>query len=327
MDGWDSENARYYNNVENKDVQWLWYPYIPFGKLSLIQGDPGEGKTSLALKLASILSTGEILPSGAGIGKPQKVIYQAVEDSPSDTIKPRLTRYGADCRQIAFIEEAGDFRLHIDEDYLSEAIDSIGAKMLVLDPIQAFIAHGSDPSNVRQKMTTLSKVAEKTGCAIIMIGHMNKNEGGKDLYRGLGSIDVVAAARSVITVSRVEEGSSARLIRHIKSSLATNGEEFGFEITDTGDIEWIGPIEKDSEDIASQAKIRGGVKYERAKNILKEWLRDRDLPFSEIMLRIKAEGISQRTVSDAKKDIGVRSIKTADGWMWHLDRAVEAEEE
>lgn len=309
----------YFDAVKDNVVEWLWYPYIPYGKVTLIQGDPGEGKTSLALKIAATLSRGGCFPDGVGSGVCAKVLYQAMEDSPSDTIKPRLMRFGADCSRIAFLEDSGYFPSFSDEISLTTLIKKAGIRLMVLDPVQAFLCKDTETAGIRRKMTTLSQSAEKTGCAIIIIGHMNKNENGKDLYRGLGSIDVVAAARSVLTVERAGEGSSARVIRHIKSSLAAGGCDFGFEITDEGDIEWIGPIEKEKDDIAVQSGKRSGAKYGRAKELLFRWLEGTDLSFSEIMERFKDEGISQRTVSDAKRDIGIKSIKTADGWLWHLE--------
>ena len=313
------EVARFYSEIESTDVKWLWYPYIPYGKLTLVQGDPGEGKTSLVLKLAAILSHGGVMPDGIMEASPQKIIYQAAEDSPSDTIKPRLLHYGADCENIAFIEETGDYHMRLEENDLLDAIDGIGARLLVFDPIQAFINRESDGTGIRQKMTILSQVAEKSGCAIIMIGHMNKKENGKELYRGLGSIDIVAAARSVITISRAEEKSSARIIRHTKSSLTHSGSDFGFEISEDGDIEWIGVIENEADEVAEQARQRLGIKAEKAKELLYQWLRNEDMTFTEIMKRFEKIGISQRTVSSAKKEIGVRSVKTADGWLWHLE--------
>lgn len=309
-----------FDTVKTQSVEWLWYPYIPYGKLSLLQGDPGEGKTSLALKLAAVISSGGNLPDGTKADRCGMVLYQAMEDSPSDTLKPRLTCFGADCGRIAFLKDTDYFPSLLDERELTDLIESMGIRLLILDPVQAFLCLEAEQASVRKKMTALSKAAENTGCAIVMIGHMNKNENGKDLYRGLGSIDVVAAARSVLTVERVGAGSSARVIRHIKSSLAAAGCDFGFEITDDGNIEWIGPIEKEKEDIALQSAKRSGAKYEMAKELLLKWLSGDDLPFSEIMGRFKDAGISQRTVSDAKKDIGIKSIKTADGWLWHLEK-------
>ncbi|MBR1633528.1 MAG: AAA family ATPase [Lachnospiraceae bacterium] len=319
--------TRIYADIEASKVEWLWYPYVPYGKITLIQGDPGEGKSSLVLKLASLLSQGKPMPDGMAAEEPVKVIYQAAEDSPSDTIKPRLVCYGAYCRNIVFIEDTDEYHFRLEEESLIETIEDIGARVLVYDPIQAFFMRDKDASNnIRLKLSALGNAAEKTGCAIILIGHMNKNEGGKDLYRGLGSIDVAAAARSVLSVSRLEESSSVRVLRHIKSSLTVRGGDFGFEITDEGDIEWIGLIEKETEQVADQAKKRSGAKFEKAKGLLLEWLSADDLQCSEILSRFKAIGISQRTVNEAKKALDVHSVKTADGWRWHSEKLHDTEE-
>ena len=94
-----------YSEVQSTDVRWLWYPFIAIGKITLLQGDPGDGKSTMMMNLIAELSTGGKTPDGCKIGAPQKVIYQCSEDGVSDTIKPRLERCGADCKKIAFINQ------------------------------------------------------------------------------------------------------------------------------------------------------------------------------------------------------------------------------
>ena len=88
----------YYNAVSSKEVDWLWYPYIPYGKITILQGDPGEGKSTMMMQLAALITTGKAMPDGSGDKIPGNVIYQAAEDGIEDTIKPRLEAAGADCR-------------------------------------------------------------------------------------------------------------------------------------------------------------------------------------------------------------------------------------
>ena len=133
---WDNSfnGIEYYSNVKSSSVEWIWYPYIPCGKITVLQGDPGEGKSTLILHIAAILTKGANLPDGNKIKKPMTVIYQCSEDSKADTIKPRLENAGADCRRVAFIkDDNGD--LTLDDERIELAVKTTGAKLLVLDPI------------------------------------------------------------------------------------------------------------------------------------------------------------------------------------------------
>lgn len=198
----------------------------------MLQGDPGEGKSTLIIHVAAILTKGGYLPDGQKIKKPEMVIYQCSEDGKGDTIKPRLEQAGADCSKVAFIKEDND-ELTLEDERIRNAIIQISAKMVVLDPIQAFIGHNGNMTNavkMREILSKLSKVAAETNCAIVLVGHMNKSGGGNQLYRGLGSIDIAAAARSILMVSRDKEEPWKRYMFPVKSSLAPEGEPIGFEL-------------------------------------------------------------------------------------------------
>lgn len=189
-----------YSEVQSTDVRWLWYPFIAIGKITLLQGDPGDGKSTMMMNLIAELSTGGKTPDGCKIGAPQKVIYQCSEDGVSDTIKPRLERCGADCRKIAFINEEVYNGLTLDDERIRQAIIEFRPRLVVIDPIQAYLGSDSDlqiAGRARKLMRRLGMWAAGYDCAIVLIGHLNKKEGSKGLYRSLGSIDVVAAARSV----------------------------------------------------------------------------------------------------------------------------------
>ena len=184
------------SEVESQEVKWLWYPFIPYGKLTIIQGDPGDGKTTLVLNIAAKLSKGECFDSDMDVQEPVNVIYQTAEDGLADTVKPRLELAGADCEKILVIDER-----------LEEALAKTRAKVLILDPIQAYLGGGMDmnrANEARDMTKKLGALAEKYQCAILLIGHMNKASGNKAAYRGMGSIDFFAVARSVLLVGRIE---------------------------------------------------------------------------------------------------------------------------
>lgn len=190
------------SEVQSQEIEWLWYPFIPYGKLTIIQGDPGDGKTTMVLNLAAKLSKGEALDENMKVTEPVNVIYQTAEDGLADTVKPRLELAGADCERIIVIDES-DKSLSMVDERLEEAIVRTGARLLILDPIQAYLGGGMDmnrANEARDMTKKLGALAEKTKCAIILIGHMNKASGNKAAYRGMGSIDFFAVARSVLLV-------------------------------------------------------------------------------------------------------------------------------
>jgi archaellum biogenesis ATPase FlaH len=125
-------------DIEVESVNWLWYPYIPFGKITVIQGDPGNGKTTFILAVASIVTNGLSFPATENNIDPSNIIYQTAEDGLADTIKPRLLQYGADCKRVFVIDESYK-NLTLDDLRIEEAITKLNAKMLVIDPLQAFL--------------------------------------------------------------------------------------------------------------------------------------------------------------------------------------------
>lgn len=179
------------SEIQAEEVKWLWFPMIPYGKLTIVQGDPGDGKTTLILNIAAKLSRGEGLDKNMKPTEPMNIIYQTVEDGLADTVKPRLEMAGADCERIMVIDESEKSLSMIDE-RLEEAIIKTNAKLLILDPIQAYLGGGMDmnrANEARDMTKKLGALAEKYKCAIVLIGHMNKASGNKAAYRGMGSID------------------------------------------------------------------------------------------------------------------------------------------
>lgn len=167
------------SEIKTEEVKWLWYPYIPFGKVTIVQGDPGEGKTTFVLSVIAALTHGETLPECETGLPPMNVIYQTAEDGLADTIKPRLEAVGADCSRVQTIDDSQSM-LTLTDQRLEEAIHSTDAGLLVLDPLQAYLGSGVDmhrANEIRPIMKKLSAVAERTGCAVVLIGHMNKASG------------------------------------------------------------------------------------------------------------------------------------------------------
>ena len=188
---------RSYSEISPVRGDWLWYPYMAYGKITLLQGNPGDRKSHVKIQLAAALSSKGFLPDGIKLPTEEHVIYQCAEDGLADTIKPRLNEAGANCRNVAFLD---DELLTLDDEKTREAMADFHARLLVIDPLQAYLGNSdiSSSSCIRRIMNRLCRWAGFYNCAVLIIGHLNKKEGANDLYRGLGSIDVTASARSVL---------------------------------------------------------------------------------------------------------------------------------
>lgn len=308
----------YYKDIESRQVSWLWYPYIPFGKITIVQGDPGEGKTTFILSLLSIISQGNCLPCSA-TSISGNAIYQNTEDDNADTIKPRLEKHGADCSKICFIDKPSG--LSLDDDDLLNSIVTCNAKILVLDPIQAFVGESIDMNRanaVRPRMNKLKEIAEQTGCAIVLVGHLNKNSGGKANYRGLGSIDFSAAARSILLIGRSPTDETVRILAHQKSNLAPIGPSLAFTLQD-GIVEWIGKRNISADELMnSSTQDRTYNKQEDAADILKRLLINGPVSASDIIESAELQDIGKRTILRAKAALNIESFKKKSEWYWRL---------
>ena len=314
--------------VETEKIDWLLYPFIPFGKVTIVQGDPGEGKTTIVLQIIAKLTKGEaVLPSGSDEPaleektmalEPVNVIYQTAEDGLGDTIKPRFFSAGADCSRVMVIDD-NDQALTMMDARLEEAIIKTKARLVVLDPIQGFLGAAVDmhrANEIRPLMKRVAVLAEKYHCAIILIGHMNKNSNGKSSYRGLGSIDFQAAARSVLIVGRIKDEPEIRVVCHVKSSLAPEGKSIAFRLDKDTGFEWIGEYDISADDLLSGDNR--GQKIHEAKEFLKEILVFGSVAQTKVAEEAESRGIKKKTLWNAKKELEIESVKIGNQWFWML---------
>ena len=216
-----------YKDIEQTSVEWLWFPYIPFGKLTIIQGNPGEGKTYFAMMLTAACTNRKLFPNMEDI-EPFNVIYQTAEDGMGDTIKPRLVEAGADLSRVMVIDDSEEV-LTLSDDRIEKAVRQNHVRLVIIDPVQAFIGADVDMNRaheVRPVFRKLGMIAEKTSCAIVLIGHLNKSSGTQSTYRGLGSIDIMAAVRSLIFIGKVRKDPTTRVLIHEKVLLHRQGRQW-----------------------------------------------------------------------------------------------------
>ena len=294
------------SDVELTPVEWLWKPYLPFGKLSVLQGNPGEGKTYFAMHLAAACTNGKLLPNMERM-EPFNVIYQTAEDGLGDTVKPRLIEAGADLDRVLVIDDS-DVQLTLSDERIEKAIVENNARLVIIDPIQAYLGADVDmnrANEVRPIFMWLGQVAQRTGCAILLIGHLNKAAGMQSLQRGLGSIDIAAAVRSVMFIGKLKHDPTMRILTHEKSSLAPPGASLAFSLGDEGGFRWVGEYDITADEMLSGIEPQRETKTQQAKDLICALLAGGKQVLSEDIDKAALErGIPGRTVRDAKRELG-----------------------
>ena len=307
------------SEVDTQTVEWLWKPYIPFGKVTIIQGNPGEGKTTLALCLCAACTNRKPFPLMPE-HEPFNVIYQTAEDGLGDTVKPRLMEAEADLDRVLVIDESKQ-EPSLSDERIEKAIRQNGARLIILDPIQAYVGEKTDmnkANEIRPIFRRLAEVAERTACAVILIGHLNKAAGGQSAYRGLGSIDFRAAARSVLLIGRVKREPNIRVIVHDKSSLAPEGKPMAFCLDPETGFEWVGEYDITADELLSGAGGNTATKTEQAETLILDLLADENEMTSEEVMKAAAEvGISERTLKTARRNLETRIEVKRRGNQWY----------
>lgn len=326
------------SGISPKPVNWLWYPYIPRGKITLVNADPGAGKTYLLLKLASLVTTGNPF-YGEPIGthrKPGTVLLQNAEDGMADTIVPRLLEMSPDMSRIHNIDER-DRGLTFDDPRIGEAMQLIQPALAIFDPIQEYIGGDADmnrANQVRPTMSRLMRQGEPYDTAMLLVMHLSKMTKASTFYRALGSIDFVAAARSMLTIVKDPDNPGGRLMCHDKSSLAPAGPSVRFRIDPAnGGVVFDGysPLSADE----ALAKLKGG--YSRPAPTLQDVMAalneelDKEGSISIERARgIQIEmGCGERTIYNAKNALRLQSAskgKDANRKTWWIPENVDRKE-
>lgn len=320
------------STVEAEVPRWLWRQRIPLGKLTIIEGDPGNGKSALAIDLAARVSVGRDFPDEAP-GKLGGVVICSAEDGLADTIRPRLDAAAGNPDKVLALatvpNDHGERMISIPEDLeiIRRAVERVGALLLVVDPLMAFLSANTNShrdQDVRRALAPLAKLAEETGAAVVVVRHLNKATGGNALYRGGGSIGIVGAARSALLVAKNPNDEGQRILAPLKSNLARPAPSLAFELTEANNgvvrVEWRGETP-----LTADALLSAPVDPEErsalgeAKDFLLEALEDGPRWSKAIKEEAHDADVSEITLKRAKRSLGVRSEKEADGsWTWRL---------
>ena len=252
------------------------------------------------------------------------IIYQTTEDDADDTVVPRFNSAGGDGENLIFIKE-DEKSLSFGDNRIAEAIERYHAKLLILDPMSSYIGENCSMNNAnetRAEFNHLIAVAKNTGCAIVIIAHMNKMKDNNPLYRTNGSIDIAGAARSILAITRTpnKEAPAERYLVQIKSNLAPTGSAILFEVAEKG-VNFISEMEMTAEEaflsLAPQIG-RPNEKEMKAKSFLIEMLQGGAMLSSDCEEKLEAAGFKKSTIKKAKKKAGVISKKKGFLWYWSL---------
>jgi hypothetical protein len=312
-------------------VVYLWEPFIAFGMLTLLSGDPGVGKSFVALAIAASLTLGKLLDGR--IVQPANVLYFAsAENSLAHSIRPRFDALGGDASRFFVLEGAvaseGDEKgiraiTLADVPTIEKALIETKAKLVIIDPVQSFLGADTDmhrANEVRPLLVNLARLAERYECAVLMLRHLSKGAGGKGIYRGLGSIDFVAAARSELLAGQLPDDPQVRAICHQKNSVGRQGRSIGYAIDSQGTFSWTGESQVMAYDLLAAPEGPERGKRERAQEWLSALLKSGSRGEQEIRSLSEAEGFSYATLRRAKNALRVKSRKGTFGgaWIWSL---------
>lgn len=326
------------SQVKLEKVLWVWQDRIPQAALTVVDGDPGLGKTTAVLDLASRLTRGVAMPGEpAPLLPASDVVVMSLEDSLGATLKPRMEAAGADPERVIFVTEVTQREgskvftrppaIPTDVELLQELVQRRGAKMVVIDPLMAALDGSVDShkdQEIRRALKPLSDMALKTGCAVIIIRHLSKGVGASAVYRGGGSIGIIGAARSGLLVAKDPESPRDRILAQVKNNVGPTANSVRFGIVQdpqrsVGMVAWGDACELSADDLVDPRTKRSSERSSQAKALLTSALQSGALPVETLREMATAAGIGWRTLERAKSDLGycARQRLGHRGWVWY----------
>lgn len=324
------------SDVDPEAIKWLWPDRIPLGKLTMLDGDPGLLKSTITLDLAARLSRGASMPDGTEpeVGRPAGTVLLTAEDGLADTVRPRLDAAEGDPRRVAVVKHVstvnGEPRLpHVeDTPELARALDKVEARLLVVDPLMAFLpsdVNSHRDQDVRRALAPLAELADDTGVAVVAIRHLNKSGGNNPKYRGGGSIGLIGAARSGLMVAEDPDApDTRRILAPTKANLSEPAPSLAYRPLEAKNgavrVEWEGKSGHAAHALLEISSEEERTKRDEAADVLREELRNGPIAVEELKQLADRLGIGWRTFRRAKKRLGVDHQKRGfdGGWEWEL---------
>jgi hypothetical protein len=309
---------------EALEVDWFFEPLIPYGMLTIMEGDPGIGKSFAAMNFAAVMSTGGTLPNGDRVEK-KGALYCSAEDDPNYTIRPRIDAMRGDPKLIRVQEKYSPFN---DDGLkmLRREIRKHPVGLVVIDPLPAYIPSDSNmyaPNEIRALLAQLSELAAESSAAFLIIRHLRKSKGDKAIYNGIGSIDVIGAARSAILVARHPDDADIGVLAHLKHNLSVKGDSWGYRlVTDESTaiprFEWTGKVSLTADQLSNPDS--GPSALDAAIDFLKQELSDGPKNAADVQKKAEKRVIASRTIDRAKKELNVKVDKKGNSWVWSLPK-------
>ncbi len=313
-------------------VQWLAHGYLAEGKLTVLDGDPGLGKSTLAIDWAAKVSRGLPLFDGGASSRPRGVVLISDEDDRADTIRPRLEAAGADLERVGLLHfERVDGEELLPEfprdgDALSAIVDAIDAALVIIDPLMLYLGaeiNANRDSEIRRALGPIIRAAQRCRAAVLVLRHHTKGGGTNALYRGGGSIGIVGAARIGLMVARdtkTDPDGRTCVLACFKNNLAPFPPAMAYELesapgTQVARIRWLGITQRTADSLLDTEERSA---REEAADFLRATLARGPQPVKLIQREARDAGIASRTLERAKADLGVRAVQTSGGWEWNL---------
>jgi hypothetical protein len=312
--------------IEPREIAWFWKPYLPRGMLSLLDGDPGCGKSYLTLALAAALSTGQSFPGALGRPRhPRPSLICSAEDPAEEVIVPRLRALGADLSLVHILDSGALDRLdETGKRVLRQALEDLRPHLFTMDTIIPYLPPGVGTQQATDVRPTLRWLAARTSefstCGLVL-RHLRKAEGDNPLHAGQGTMDFIGTCRSTWLAAIDPTDPSSRVLAHNKTNVSAKGPSWRYGFDADGRFEWRGHSSLSAADLVARRKAArgpGACKTEEAADWLTLALAGGPRLAREIYSEAERAGVSERTLDRAKGELGVVSERTGSGWFWRL---------